>query len=195
MRASKLRGMPVVSIRDAEKIGDVEDVLVSPSGRRIVAVLLVPFTPDSARAIPVEEVHRIGRDVLTIRRDSVVGTLNAGSKTPDVDQLTANGLAVPLARLIGARALTYGGSILGTVFDVEFDPSEFEITTYEVADSPLFLILGRQKRVPAAQEVRFGKTILMFSEEMISEETRILPLVRRMVPWMESKHADPEQAA
>ena len=66
MKASRLRGMSVVSIAEAEKVGTVHDLYVNPNARRLTALSI--RTPDGTlKSVPVDAINKVGRDVITIK--------------------------------------------------------------------------------------------------------------------------------
>lgn len=154
MKASRLRGMSVVSIAEAEKVGTVHDLYVNPNARRLVA-LSIKASDGTLKSVPVGAVNKVGRDAITIK--------DAKSLREEVPEKGDS--IVPLSKLMGTRAVTHGGDVLGSVSEVEFDPSDFHVESYDLSTGVLSTITGSRKTLPADEHVHYGKELLMVTEE------------------------------
>ncbi len=183
MKATKLRGMPVISIDDAKRLGEVRDVLVDTENQRVAALDLKGPSGHAGSTVPVDDIHSIGKDAITLRdtpRESrsdrepsgePVRPEDSGDLRPDeprdrerqFDDFDRDNF-VPLGKLIGAKAVSTGGDSLGTVEDVEIDPSNFHIMSYELGSGELSKITGNVKRLEVNKGVRFANNILMVPE-------------------------------
>lgn len=150
MKASRMRGMAVVSIEDAEKIGSVQDLILNPDEQRVVAIRVKSAEGREASIIPVDEIEAIGRDAITIRDTRGMAT-----------EIPMEIGTVYLSRLLGTKVLTRSGELLGTVAEVEMDGYDFGITGYELSTGVVSNVFGNRKRLPATDPVHFGKDILM----------------------------------
>lgn len=173
MKATDLRGMPVVNIENADRLGEVKDVLVDTESQRLVALELKGSSSASAGTIPVDGIHSIGKDAITVKGD--------GSRR-DVDRDTTSfqsGEVVPLDKVLGSKVLSEGGDMLGTVDEIHFDPSNFHILDYSIGAGGLSKVTGQHKSLEVARGVRYAKGILIVPDEnrITDEERKGLPSV------------------
>ncbi len=79
MRASDLKGRAVVTLSDATKVGQVEDVLFDPAYRRVLGFRVKNGLFGRTEALPREAVQSVGEDALTVAGPSAV---NAEDRFP-----------------------------------------------------------------------------------------------------------------
>jgi uncharacterized protein YrrD len=161
MNATKLRGMPVVSIQTAERLGEVRDILVDTSSQRLVALELKQGSSSTGETVPVEDIYSVGKDAITLREERTASSLS--EEDPGHEELRAGRPegVVALKKLQGAKALSFSGNLLGTISDLEVDPATFEITAYELGSGGLAGLTGGHKRLHATPDSRFLNDILM----------------------------------
>jgi uncharacterized protein YrrD len=157
MKATQLRGMAVVSIADANKMGEVQDLVLTPDALNVVAVRVKLIPEGMVKTVSATEM-RAGRDAVT---------------TTDPRSITEEGLTevegtVDLSTLLGARALSHGGNLLGHVEDVELD-TDMNITGYELGKGTLSDLFGGRKILPAGRGIHYVKDILMVPDEVVAE--------------------------
>jgi len=124
MLFSEARKRKVVSSSTAETVGRVDDFVVDPAGRRVVAVTLKKS--DSGDVLRWSDLTAFGTDAVT-----VTGADRLGSGDEQVRALTGKE-----HRLVGKRVLTAGGDELGKLRDVDFDPETGGLGTLLVDDGP-----------------------------------------------------------
>jgi uncharacterized protein YrrD len=113
VRATELSGLPVVSITEGEAVADIKDVLYSPDEGRVVGFTLNKrgglFAGPLKTALPIESVHAIGRDAVTVESA-------ASLDEPDTAEVVSAKHAP--RNVIGNAVLTDGGDRLGEVTDL-----------------------------------------------------------------------------
>jgi uncharacterized protein YrrD len=124
IKATDLRGLAVVDLDAAEKLGSVDEVIVDPEARRIAG-----FTVSSGggfltgggnrMTIPASCVHALGHDAITVR--------SARDQSLDVGHLS--GLPM-LSQIVGHKVVTHSGAAVGSIDDVLIEPSTGRITGY-----------------------------------------------------------------
>jgi sporulation protein YlmC with PRC-barrel domain len=124
MLFSQARKRKVVSSTTAETVGRVNDFVVDPSTRRVVAVTVKKS--DSGDVLRWSDLTAFGVDAVTVTGADKVG---AGD-----EQVRA--LAGKDRRLLGKRVLTSGGDELGTLRDVDFDAESGRLAALLVDDGP-----------------------------------------------------------
>jgi len=110
IRASGLYGRAVIDLDTAERVGEVDEIIVDPYGPGVAGYVVACdralFGRKKRIIIPIDAFHAIGPDALTMRS---VGT-------PEYH--TAHLDALPrLSELTGRRMVSFGGRLLGSVED------------------------------------------------------------------------------
>jgi uncharacterized protein YrrD len=151
-KAKQLIGMPVVTFDRGTKIYDVEDVIIDPQRRQVLALVVMEGSLfHSALAIPFGRISAIGQDavivpdrkaVIEVNRDPVLKKLN--------DHQIINGL----------RVLTDDGRRLGQVVDFALDDKTGEITSYDVSIGRMLNVTQGLRTVPADIVVNMGQRVM-----------------------------------
>ncbi len=111
--ASRIRGLPVVTVRGGADVAEVRDVIYNPEAGRLVGLTLNKrgfFSGRRREVLPAEAIHAIGRDAVMIPDES---SLTAPADAPDEVGHPATGRNV-----IGDDVLTEAGMSLGVVRDL-----------------------------------------------------------------------------
>ncbi|MEO9137794.1 MAG: PRC-barrel domain-containing protein [Jatrophihabitans sp.] len=116
MRFSEAMGRKVVSTSTADSVGKIDDFVVDPRIPTVVALALKKT--DSGDTLRWADITAFGADAVT-----VTGVERLTEADADVTDLLGKD-----HRLIGKRALATTGDEIGTVTDVEFDPSSGTVT-------------------------------------------------------------------
>lgn len=124
MRFSEAVGRQVVSTSTAQSVGRVDDFVVDPVTRLVIALRLKK-TAGSGDTLAWHDVTAFGTDAVTVADGDRI--TEAG---PDVVALSGKP-----HRLLGKRALSTGGTELGRVWDVGFDETSGAITAIVLGDS------------------------------------------------------------
>jgi sporulation protein YlmC with PRC-barrel domain len=139
MQASRLKDMPVVSMAEGAKVGNVVDVLFDPADLRLVALGL---TGASGQAIvPFGALRAIGADAVTIA--DVAATQAAGGQT-------ALGGARRLDDLLGLPVVNGEGAVVGTIEDLEVDAADGRLTALVAHRGGVLGLGGTRVSVPAS---------------------------------------------
>jgi len=170
MKATDLRGRSVVAIENAERLGKVEEVLIDTERQTIAAIELASRAGEM-ETIPVQMIRAIGSDAITVE----TGGGARAELTPQRRRRGPDEAVQSLGDLLGSRVLTYDGNHIGDLSDVDFDPSSFRITGYEITAGPLADLFGRRKRVPATPDVHFGRKLMTVPEVAHAEPGRAEP--------------------
>jgi sporulation protein YlmC with PRC-barrel domain len=188
IRASGLYGRPIVDLDTAERVGTIDEVIVDPYGPGVAGFVV---TRDrsliGARKrviVPMEAVHAIGPDALTLRS---VGR-------PDDHAVLLDGLP-RLSELTGRRMVSFGGRLLGAMEDALIDEQDGRIIGYPLERSGpgswfdylfgLRLSADRTDYVRADAALRIGARLIVVPDDAIAsvsdleesarEERRAIP--------------------
>lgn len=156
MNTRRLKGLAVISLADGLKLGTVDDVYVDPGSRTVVSFGcrqsggLLHAASGPPWVVDAAAVHALGTDALTV---SDAGALReaAGGGQPGViagDDLTKR------------KVVTEGGTYLGQVVSLDFDPATYRLAAIEV--SPGFF--KSNKHVPDNQITNLGADVVIVSE-------------------------------
>ena len=150
MEAKDLNGVPVVSIRDAVRLGWVEDVLMDPEGGRMVALHIKDGSAEGV--IPFDQVHSVGSDVVTVPSADVV------QRTPDPCDA---GSLVSLRELSKFKVVDEAGTALGMVRRVAVDPTDGHITEVQTQRGDLFGLGGTTHTVTPDEITSVGEQLMV----------------------------------
>ena len=115
MLYSEVLDRKVVATSTAATVGIVHSLVIDPGSSRVVALSLSK-TPGSATMLPWQSINALGADAVTVADDSV---LVSDERLSEMD-------SKPHA-ILKKRVLTTEGYEVGSVNDVDFDPSDGRI--------------------------------------------------------------------
>ena len=132
MRVSAALGRKVVSLETAETVGTLDEFVVDPGRRRIIALGIGGVK--HGNMLPWDGIEAFGSDAVTVRAADRVGNPDA-----DVDRLAGKD-----HRFLDKRVLTDAGDELGSLEDVEFDADSGELQSLVLAgrEIPALRLLG-----------------------------------------------------
>ncbi len=110
MDAHKLKGMTIVSISEATRLGTITDVLFQTEPLRVAA--LQGAGEGTEFVIPFEDVRNLGADAVTVESSQVTQIASTG---------TAIGNLMGLARLRQLKVVDETGTLVGTVETARLD--------------------------------------------------------------------------
>ncbi len=150
MKASALKGMPVLGINDGIHLGIIEELLVDAQARRVAA--LVIGLSGQTRIVPFDQIESIGDDAVTVERAEVVQ--DASPQDP-LAQLPT------LGSLLRLSVVDVGGTRQGTVAEVEIDQADGRITEVKVHQGGILGLGGTTLTLPVAAIRSLGPQLIM----------------------------------
>ena len=149
MKASAVKGMPVLSLTEGARVGNLRDVLLDTAALRVTMLLL--STPDGESLVPFEKIRSIGADAITIESTSATeGTTGQAAVTGQRAVGELMGLAVTSAE----------GTHLGDVKDLEFDAKDGRLIEIGLHKGGVLGIGGTSLTVPASAIRSFGPKLV-----------------------------------
>jgi uncharacterized protein YrrD len=152
-KARQIIGLPVITFNRGTKIYDVEDLIVDPQRRQVLALVVAEGAfLHSARAIPFGRISAIGphavivpdgKAVIDVDRDKVLKSLFA-------DDVGIKGL----------RVITEDGTKLGEVSDMLIDSQTGEIRGYYVAPATGVAWGQGMRWLPASSVLNMGRRVV-----------------------------------
>ncbi len=149
MKASQLKDMPVVSMADGTKIGNVQDALFDTTTLKLSTLVLSGAGGKSL--LPFGSVRSFGADVITVESAAVTqGIEGHGS----VDAMRS------LRDLTNLRVINAEGTHLGDVRDLEVNPQDGRVTELAAHRGGLLGLGGASVTVPASAVRGIGPKIV-----------------------------------
>ncbi len=167
MKFTELKGLAVVDLEDAHKLGDVEDLLLEPATRQVVCLKVKKVGLFSSPIlIPVSAVKNIGPNAVTVVvavASTDAGDVSAAGNAPEMpDPKTL----VDLSQTLNNQVVTDGGALIGTIKDVEIDQSTLNIVGYEVSSGNVFT---KNPKFAATPDVRYGEKLVTIPQALIEQ--------------------------
>jgi sporulation protein YlmC with PRC-barrel domain len=157
-RYERIKGLRVITIKEGNGVGKVDDLVVDSDQKKVSWLRLHSggFVGDR-HWVPVEAVHSLGDDVVTINAEA---DLRASPNAPEAEALvkTKRGL-------IGKKMVTESGERLGEIGDYEFTPDTFALTNLFV--SPAMNFLGQFLTVPADKVLTIGQDAVIVTADAV----------------------------
>lgn len=156
MNTKGLKGLAVISLADGRKLGTVDEVYVDPGSRTVASFGcrqpggLLHAASGPPWVVDVDAVHALGTDALTVR-DAAALREAAGGGQPGV---------VSGEDLTKRKVVTEGGTYVGQVVSLDFDPATYRLAAIEV--SPGFF--KSNKHVPDNQIASLGADVVIVSD-------------------------------
>lgn len=164
MKASDLKGRPVVTLSDAAKVGQIDDILFDAEYRAVLGFRVKKGAFSRADAVTRENVTAVGDDAVTVSSPDAINDekrLESLIGAPSYSQARGK-----------ARVVTEGGTLLGLVDEMELDDEARHVTTY-VLSAPLWdRIRHNEPRIEASQVLRMGEAGIMIVPNSVAENLK-----------------------
>jgi uncharacterized protein YrrD len=155
MKASELRGRAVISLAEAHKVGEVDNVLLDPATNQVLGFRVKHGVFGGAQVIPADKVQSVGPDAVMIPdREALEDRLSAAEAHPISD----------LDNLGKIRVVSESGTFVGNLGDVEIDPQAMTITEYYLSGSLWEHLTQGNKTFASAPGLRFGGELLIIPD-------------------------------
>lgn len=163
MYVTELRGLRIISLVSALKMGQVEDVLLDPTCRYVAALRVHTLNARPRRLVLRQMVKRVGRHAVI---------LGGSDEPPEEATLENADRLVSLHTMLGLEVVTDQGNLVGRIRNATIDSASLVIETYEIARNPLGHLLGPVggHRVSAQETVSGSKDVLLIPEAALLPE-------------------------
>ena len=152
MQAEKLKGMAIVSISEASRLGVVTDVLFETGPLRVAA--LQAASDDTEFVIPFGLVRSLGSDAVTVESSQVTQIASAGST---IGSLTG------LEQLRKLKVVDDAGTFIGTVHSARLDPETGAVLELETRKGGILGVGQVETIIPAGAIRTIGTEVLTVS--------------------------------
>lgn len=151
MEVEVLRGRAVVSLHQAKKLGEIQDVILDVQKHQIAALSLRGGLFHGGPIVAWSDVRTVGVDAVMVD--------DADSVHRPARAVQADEIAV--ASLHGMKVVTDAGELVGTIKEVDVDSSSGSVIQY-VVESPDATVFhsGPRVLVPPRAIVAFGADLI-----------------------------------
>ena len=164
MRITQLRGLRVISLSEALKMGRVEDVLLDPTGRWVAALQVRGGgTLSEDHLVLREAVKRVGQHAVILGAPIGMGDDTDAAQELELDRL------IDLKTFIGLEVVTDEGILLGRIRDAEIDPHTLNIIEYELVRNFWDTYLQTGLSVAAQETLSGSKDVLIVPQAALQK--------------------------
>ncbi len=165
MRITQLRGLRVISLSEALKMGSVEDILLDPTCRWVAALRVHGGGPGGKdHLIMRQAIKRVGQHAVIL--GAPMGTTEETNE-PTLDRL------IDLKTFIGLEVVTDEGVLLGRIHDAEIDPQTLNIIEYDLVRNFWDSYLQTGLSVSAQDTLSGSKDVLIVPQSALQKRSAI----------------------
>ena len=157
MKATALKGLAVVDLSTAQKIGTIQDIMLNVFTGKIEAFVVKPLKGSADVTVSAAQVQNVGQDALTFKSTGEPETA-AQSSTKGV---TDAGIAYLSGLVNHYKMVSQGGTLIGQIKDVLIDPAQLVVTGYDVSEGGLF---AKTRTLAMNPDIRFGQELAIVPE-------------------------------
>ena len=158
MKISDLRGKPIVSMMDGERVGTVKDVLIDTSKLQATGLIVGGGRGDGI--LRLDGVKSFGPDAITI--ENADGIQWATGQLHDDTGREAS-------ELLKLRVMDGSGTVAGAVHELTIDLPSGNVVTLNVHKGGLFGIGADSVDVPALDIVSIGASLVTVKQAIASQ--------------------------
>lgn len=156
-KSQEIIGLPVFSVMDGKKIGQVKDLVLNPEEGKLDFILVSNGSWYSgARVLPYKAVMGIGLHAVTTESDSLMTNI---SETASAHSLLQRNIEIK-----GNKVLTNRGNLIGVVIEYEVDETDGKITKLEYKTAQDESVI---EVIDANQVLTYGLDVIVIKEEAI----------------------------
>ncbi|MDD3364806.1 MAG: PRC-barrel domain-containing protein [Syntrophomonas sp.] len=159
-RSQEIIGLPVFSIVEGRKIGQVKDLVINPEEGRVEFILVSNGSwYVGARVLPYKAVMGVGEHAVTTESENLLATINETS--------TANSLLQRNIEVKGNRVLTNKGNLIGVISEYEIDETTGKVVRLEYKTAQNESLIDS---VQADEVLTYGADVIVVKEKSINPE-------------------------
>ena len=172
-RLNELRGMPVVDITSAHRIGTVLNVHLDPNAGSVESIDVSRHGEEAEHRVKVVDIRRIGKDAIVM----LPAAANGHHRQEALDGF------IDTATIIGLEVLNEEGDRLGFISDILLNADSLEVQAYELTTPFLErLFRGHRRIVP-------DRVLMCSRDVMVTRSTRP-PVVITVKPEAHQRTSD-----
>lgn len=158
MRIADLKNRAVVSIAEGSRLGRVETVAIDTGTLRVAALHCAE--QGQRFIVPFALIKQIGNDAITVESSNVTQV--------DGQAGTATGV-VALDAFLKLKAVDDGGTFVGTVSQLDFDPATGQLTSLDAHRGGVLGLGGTTTTIPASDIRAIGPEIVTVAAPAAAE--------------------------
>ncbi|NLW90394.1 MAG: photosystem reaction center subunit H [Syntrophomonadaceae bacterium] len=156
-KSQEIIGLPVFSVLDGKKIGQVKDLLLNPEEGKLDFILVSNGSWYSgARVLPYKAVMGIGQHAVTTESDTSMTNI---SETASAHSLLQRNIEIK-----GNRVLTNRGNLIGIVIEYELDEITGKVTRLEYRTAQDESVV---EIIDAGQVLTYGMDVIVIKEDAV----------------------------
>ena len=164
IKASDIIGLKVVTLNDGKELHSVQDLLFDPQ-ENVVRALLINiggwFSND--KVLMLRDIHSIGKDAVVIQSERL---LTSANRVPKPVTTVAKGEKYLNSRTI----ITEGGTNMGKISDMDFDPKTGNVIAFEVTPNTLVTTQSGKKYIKIEDIITVGKNATIVKDSTTSTD-------------------------
>ena len=126
LKGKSVIGKTILSLEEGVRLDKINDLVVDPEGRRVVALVVSEGGfMSSSKVVPIGDVSSFGKDAVVIASSSSII-----SATADAD---LRELVEREDKILGKTVFTTSGDKQGSIADIYFQESTGEVVGYEIS--------------------------------------------------------------
>lgn len=152
--SKKILGLPVFSIKEGQKLGQVKELVIDHDNKSISGLIIQSkgiFRED--RVIPYGKIKNIGQEAIIVETHT---SLERKTNLPQIVEAINNPIEI-----IGTKILTEGGISLGRVCEYYFQSETGEISNLEIGGNLVEGFFKGQTFLPISEVVIIGKDAII----------------------------------
>lgn len=154
-KSQEILGLPVFSIVDGRKLGQVKDLVINPEEAKVDFILVSNGSwYVGARVLPFKAVMGVGEHAVTTESENLLATINETS--------SANSLLQRNIEVKGNRVLTNKGNLIGVVSEYEIDENTGKLVRLEYKTA---LDESKIEIVEAENVLTYGADVIVIKEK------------------------------
>jgi len=160
-KSQEIIGLPVFSIVEGRKIGQVKDLVINPEEGRVEFILVGNGSwYVGAKVLPFKAVMGVGEHAVTTESENLLVAINETS--------TANSLLQRKIEVKGNRVLTSKGNLIGVISEYEIDENTGKLTRLEYKSA---LNENQIDIVQADDVLTYGADVIVVKENSTNPES------------------------
>lgn len=156
-KSQEIIGLPVFSVLDGKKIGQVKDLVLNPEEGKLDFILVSNGSWYSgARVLPYKAVMGIGLHAVTTESDSLMTNI---SETASAHNLLQRNIEIK-----GNKVLTNRGNLIGIVIEYEVDETTGKVTQLEYRTAQDESVV---ETIDAGMVLTYGMDVIVIKEDAV----------------------------
>lgn len=179
-KSQEIIGLPVFSIVDGKKIGQVKDLVINPEEGKIDFILVSNGSwYVGARVLPYKAVMGIGEHAVTTESQNLLSNIG--------DNSSASTLLQRNIEIKGNRVLTNKGNLIGVISEYEVDENTGKIVRleYKTAQDE-----SKTDVIEAADVLTYGADVIVVRENQTSTDPGGIPQPEDITPTVSGGETD-----